>query len=182
MATNRKLIDYLPLYAQVYRENATIMEAEQPEIDFLWESIENTFSDQFIHDATENGVSRWERILKISPKGTDTLDERKFRILARLNQELPYTLRKLDQVLTNLCGADGYSVKVNHSEYHIQVKLALSNESNYSDVEGILKKMLPANLTQSIEIMYNSHKVLNRFNHAELAAYTHDQLRKEVFE
>jgi hypothetical protein len=182
MAIDRKLIDYLPPFMQVYREIATIMETEQPEIDLLWNSADDAFADQYILEATVNGVSRWEFMLGISPKGTDTLDERKFRILARLNQELPYTLRKLMQVLTNLCGEDGYSVEVNAAEYHVEVKLALSNESNYSEVESILKKMLPANLTSAIKIKYNSHKVLNQMSHAELAAFTHDDLRKEVFE
>ncbi len=182
MVPDRKLIDYLPPFMQVYREMATVMEAEQPEFDLLWSSSENALADQYIYDATENSVARWESMLGISPKGTDTLDERKFRILTRLNQELPYTVRKLMQVLTNLCGADGYSVEVNAAEYHVEVKLAMSNESNYSEVESILKKMLPANLTQHIQIMYNSHNTLKRFTHAQLSAYTHDQLRKEVFE
>jgi len=182
MATDRFLIDYLPHYMQEYMEIRTIMQVEQPEIDTLWDAIEKAFADQYILDATNYGVSRWETMLGIHPKDTDTLDERKFRILTRLNSELPYTITKLNEALTTLCGEDGYSIDLQPENYHIEVKLALSNESNYSEVENILKKMLPANLSQHIQIMYNAHKVLNQFSHAELAAYTHNQLRKEVFE
>lgn len=182
MATDRKLINYLPLFMQEYFEMQKIMETEQVEIDRLWLEAENALADQFILEATENGVKRWESTLGISPKGTDTLDERKFRILTKLNQELPYTLRKLMQVLTNLCGADGYSVEVNAAEYHIEVKLAVSNASNYLEVEKVLNKMIPANMTQYIRIMYNQNTVLAQFTHAELSAYTHEQLRSEVFD
>ena len=182
MATDRKLINYLPLFMQEYLEMQKIMETEQVEIDRLWLEAENVLADQFILEATENGVKRWEATLGILPKDTDTLDERKFRILTKLNQELPYTLRKLEQALTNLCGVDGYHVELNAAQYRIEVKLALSNENNIGEVEKILKKMIPANMIQEINIMFNSHNTLMRFTNAQLSAYTHDQMRKDVFE
>jgi endonuclease III len=180
MATDRKLIDYLPHFTQVYREMATIMEAEQTEIDRLWMEAENALADQFILEATENGVKRWESMLGISSKDTDSLDARKFRILTKLNQELPYTLRKLEQALTNLCGVGNYSVKVTAAEYHIEVKLALTNEDNYQEVEKLLRKMVPANMTQYIQIMYNRHNIWMTYTHSQLAAYTHERLKREV--
>lgn len=182
MATNRRLIDYLPLFMQEYRELAVVMETEQPEIDRLWDVIENTLADQFIQESTETGIKRWESMLGISPKGTDSLDERKFRIMSKLNQELPYTLRKLESALTTLCGADGYSIEVKAAEYHIEVKLALGSHSNYAEVEDILKKMIPANMTQYIQVMYNGNDVIAKFTHAQLSAYTHNQMRNEVLE
>ena len=182
MATDRKLISYLPSFMQDYFEMQKIMEAQQTEIDRLWLKVENGLADQFVTDATEDGIKRWESILGISPKDTDTLEERKFRILAKLNQELPYTLQKLKESLTNLCGADGYTIEVNAAQYHVQVKLVLDKESNYQEVVDLLWKMIPANMTQLVQIMYNSNAVISRFTHAELAAYTHEQLRKEVFE
>ena len=181
MATNRKLINYLPHFMQTYGEMKTIMEVEQTEIDRLWSRIENALSDQFILEATENGVKRWESMLGISPKDTDTLDERKFRILTKLNAELPFTLRKLELALSNLCGNNMFSVEISAAEYHVEVKLGLENENNYQEIMDVLKKMIPANMTQRIQIMYNGNNVLTQFTHAELSAYTHEQLRSEVF-
>ena len=181
MATDRKLTDYLPRFMQGYRELISIMGTEQVEVDSLWRESENALADQFILEATENGVKRWESMLGISPKDTDTLDERKFRILTKLNQELPYTLRKLEQALTNLCGNNMFSINVNASEYHVEIKLGLVNQNDYQEVVNVLKKMIPANMTQWVQIMYNDHNVLARFTHAEMTAYTHEQLRSEVF-
>jgi D-ribose pyranose/furanose isomerase RbsD len=180
MATDRKLIDYLPQFLQVFREIATIMEVEQFEIDHLNNEIEDALSDQFILHLTEKGAKRWETMLGISPKDTDTLEERRFRILTKQSIDTPYTLRKLEQVLTTLCGADGYLVKVGANEHHVEVKLAVGKHNNYSEVETILNKMIPANLTSHIELMYNPHRILSQFTHAQLSAYTHDQLRNEV--
>lgn len=180
MVTDRKLINYLPQSLQENRELAAIMEAEQPEIDNLWNSAEQALTNQFVLEATEDGVKRWESMLDIPPKGTDTIDERKFRILTKMNQELPYTLRKLEHTLTNLCGIDGFSIKVFAVEHHIEVKLALGNHNSYSEVESILNKMIPANMTRNIELMYNSYNVWNEFTHTEMTTYTHERLRNEV--
>lgn len=180
METKRLLIDYLPSFMQEYHEMKQIMGAEQPEIDTLWNGCGNALDDMFISYATENGVKRWEKIVGITPKDTDTLDERKFRILTKMNQELPYTITKLKESLTVLCGENGFVIDLQPSNYHIKVKLALANENNYQDVVDLLTKVIPANLTQAVRIMYNGHKILGRSTHAELSACTHEILRNEV--
>ena len=178
MANDRKLIGYLPPFMQVLKEMTVIMETEQVEIDRLWSNAENTLADQFIQEATVNGVKRWESMLGISPKDTDSLDERKFRILTMLNHELPYTLRKLEQALTNLCGAGEFSIDLQAKDYRIDVKLALDNKNNYQDVVTLLKKMIPANMVQQVHIMYTTNEVLSGYTHEQLSAYTHEQLRE----
>ena len=93
----RKIIDYLPPYLTVYKEIKAIMEAEQPEFEIVWPQAENVLNDQFVSDSSTIGIERMEKILGIIPKKTDTLDERKFRILVKLNEQLPYTLPVLEQ-------------------------------------------------------------------------------------
>lgn len=180
MATDRKLIDYLPPFMQVFRETTSITDTEQIEIDCLNVEAENILSDQFISELTENGAKRWESVLGISPKDTDTLDERRFRILTKQSQETPYTLRKLEQMLTKLCGAGNYVVELKANDYYICVKLAVGNHNNYSEVESILNRIIPANMTREIELLYNPHDRLSQLTHAQLSAYTHNQLRNEV--
>lgn len=180
MANDRFLIDYLPPYMQEYMEIKAIIQAEQPEIDALWSAVEKVFADQYIMDMTEYGVMRWEAILKISPKATDTLNERKFRILTCMNQELPYTLTKMKEALTTLCGADGFSIELQAAQYHIVVKLAVGSHSNYEEVQKLLKMMIPANMTQYVSIMYNQHASVGKLRHTDLATRTHEEIRSEV--
>ena len=181
MVTNRKLIDYLPPFVQNFLEMRHIMSAEQPEVDTLWNSCEDVLNESFIMTASENGLKRWEFITGVTPKDTDTLDERRFRILTKMNQELPYTMTKLQEVLTVICGEGNFFIDLQPNNYHIEIKLALTNSNNYGEVVDVLKKMIPANLTQHVQIMYNSNKTFVEFTHAELAAYTHERLRNEVF-
>lgn len=180
MANDRFLIDYLPPYMQEYLEIKSIMQAEQPEIDTLWSATEKAFADQYILDATEYGVMRWESMLNISPKATETLDERKFRILTRLNQELPYTLTRLKEMLTALCGVNGFSIELQANQYHIEIKLAVGNHNNYGEVQRLLNAMIPANMTQYVSVMYNPHRIIKLLRHVDLAAHTHKNVRNEV--
>ncbi len=175
----RKLIDYLPLFVQKYSEIEEIMKAEQVNIEKSWTSADDVMKDQFILDATENGVKRWESLLKISPKVTYTLDERKFNILACLNKQLPYTLESLRYALTVLCGEDGYTLKLSPDKYELVVKLALSNENNIDAVKDLLDNMIPANLIRVVQL-FNTHGIITSFTHGQLAAYTHQDVKEEI--
>ncbi len=176
---DRKLIDYLPLFMHDYPEIRAIMDSEQPEIEKLWDAVNDCLADQFIQFATENGVSRWEKILKITPYTDDTLDERKFRIITRLNFSLPYTYRRLQEILTSICGKDNFRTMLYNDEFHLIVKLAIGSEKNYSEVVKTLNAILPSNLTINV-YMFNTHKVVARLTHGQLANYTHEQVRTEI--
>jgi hypothetical protein len=173
------LIDYLPPFIRTIRECESIMnDGEQPEIELAWEAIENTMNDQFISDATENGVQRWERILGIVPKSTWTLEERKFTLLSKVNEKLPFTITTLREQLKTLCGENNYSADVDG--YTLIVRVALAAKNNIDDVASLLERIVPANMVIDLSIKYNPHETLENHTHEELHAYTHEQLRNEV--
>ena len=177
---DRKLINYLPYVVRDYAEFKGISEAEQPEFESAWGSSDDLLNNQFISTAGNLGLSRWEKILGVTPKGTDTLEDRRFRILTRLNEELPYTLSQLRNILETLCGSGNYSAEVMEGTYQLIVKIGLAAKNNFSDVESLLDRVVPQNLIVTLLQLYNTHAELGRFTHAQLAAYTHDQMRNEV--
>lgn len=177
---DRNLIDYLPQVLKEVRELKAITEAEQPEIADLWTALENALNDQFIEDATENGVNRLESILDIVPKATDTLDERKFKILTRFNEQLPYTFRTLEERLITLCGSDGFTMELFNTTYTLKVRLELVVKDHQDAVDSLLKRITPANLIIDLDLNYNQHSTLANFTHSQISVYTHDQLRNEV--
>ena len=66
------LKEYLPDVLKDVQEMRAIMEAETPEVQAIWDACEDCMNDQFISEATENGVARREKILGITPFATDT--------------------------------------------------------------------------------------------------------------
>lgn len=180
MATNRYLIDYLPPFMRDFHEIKNIMSSEQEEIDMLWKSSEDVLREQFITTASETGIKHWESALNIKPKATETLEERRFAILTKMNQELPYTLTKLKEKLTTICGAGNFEVDIQADKYHVEVKLGLANQNNYQQVVDLLTNMIPANMTQHVQIMFNTNSVWSNSTHSQLSKYTHKRLRNEV--
>lgn len=177
----RKLINYLPYVVRDYAEFKGILEAEQPEIETAWDFADDLLNNQFISTAGNVGLARWEKILEIVPKGSDTLEDRRFRILTRLNEELPYTLPQLRNILETLCGSGNYSAEIVEGTYILIVKVGLEAKNNFRDVEALLNRVVPENLVIDVTQLYNSHIVLSQFTHKQLSARTHEQLRNEVF-
>jgi len=148
MIKNRPLIGYIPNVLREVREYQALTLTEEPELALLWDDLQNTLDDQFVLSATKRGVERREKILHITPKATFTLDERKFTILARLAEQLPYSIRMLHKMLTALCGQDGYTIKLINDEYTLCVNVFLNsaNRNVIDEVNLMLRRICPANL------------------------------------
>ena len=178
---DRLMINYLPEVIKGIREYKAIMTVEQPEFEGGWAQAEYALQESILISATEYGLSRWEAMIGISPKATETLDERRFRIISLISSDMPYTYRQLEALLANLCGDAGYEIDLDHGNYSILVKVALTARNNYEATQELLEKILPANLILSMTLMYNQHVHFTGMTHADMAAYTHHGIRNEVF-
>lgn len=157
-----------------------IADAENKEFNLLWNYFETVLNDQFVSSATLNGIKMWEKMLQIKTKYSENEDVRKFRILVRLNEQLPYTFRMLNEQLKTLCGEEGYVAEIDNGKYLLVVRVRLSVEKKMIEVEELLKRMVPANMLIDLSLMYNQHSKLEKYTHKQLKEYTHDGLRKEA--
>ena len=99
----RNMLDYLPDALRPYRELRAMAAGWQALFDGLWRAADQALDDQFVTTAGEYGLSRWESMLGIRAKGTESLDKRRARVLSRLLEQLPFTMRGLlvDALLLN---------------------------------------------------------------------------------
>lgn len=176
----RKLIDYYPEALKEFVEFQVLTDSEQREIEQLWNAGESVLADQFVSTATEAGLSRWEGILNIVPKGTSTMEERRFLILTRLQEALPYTMRMLKRQLEALCGNQGYLILLKNNEYTLIIRVSLTVKSAFSDVRSLLERVVPANMVVDISLLYNQHITVGRFRHNQLKSFSHNKIRNEV--
>lgn len=181
MLKNAEIQQHQPEILKEYREFQMLAEAENPELTECWTAAHNLLSDQFIDTLTENGCKRWEKILDIHAMGMDTLQERRFRIKARINETLPYTYRRIEQILNSICGVDGYEMVLFHKAYTLMIKIELTSRKEYEYIKTIMKRVAPANLLLDITIRYNQHYKLKAYRHRELSEYTQYELREKVW-
>ena len=176
----KKLQDYLPPILLKTYEFPLLCKTEQPEIDRLHDAADAVLDAQFLSTAGEYAISRYEKIFGVVPQDTDTLDERRFKVLTRINTQLPFSVRRLRQQLETLCGADGYKLELDGDRYTLTVKVALTAKRNQQAVEELLADIVPANMVCTTSLLYNQHAGLTRFTHAQLALLTHFEIREEV--
>lgn len=177
----KKLLrDYLPDTLKDVLEFQIIMDSGQSAADRFSEALEDLLNDQFVDTATETGVARYESIFNIIPKDTYTLDERKFTIKVKMNEQLPFTIKMLKRQLAMLCGDKGYSIELDSNKYFILIKVELIAKNSFNDVAEMIKRVVPANMLTEVRIIYNQHKTLGKFTHRYLSGHTHNEIRNEV--
>ena len=159
------------------KEFSEIAKALNPELELLWHNIGVVLNEWFLETMSEFGISRIEKSLGIKPLDTDTLEDRRFRLKARYNQDTPYTYRTLYNMLDNLCNGD-FSLFLD--EYKIDIKVGPGAKKQFVEVQKLVERVVPANIAIAIDILYNTYEVVKNFTHAQLMAYTHKQIRDEV--
>jgi len=146
------LIDYLPSHMQGLIEFRQIINTEQPEIDALIKAIETAPDDFFLSTLTSYGVKRWEKILKVKPSENDTLETRRFRVLSRWNDRIPYTWNSLIEKLNTLCGKGNYTISLQNDIYTLNLETHLGVYGTVDELNSLLDDIIPCNL---IIILHN---------------------------
>lgn len=178
VARTVNLIDYLP---QVYADKKEIQElskVENPFINRLWQNVADIYNNAFILTAEDYGLSRRERYLKINVPEESTLEDRRFNLIARYQEQAPYTKNTLTRILDTLLGAGNYTQLYDPVLNFITFRIALTSSNMVTVVNDLIERILPMNMGFLVELRYNTHSQLSAFTHAQLSTRTHSQLRE----
>lgn len=143
---DRKLINYLPSFLQEYKELKIITDVEQLEIEEAWEAAEKLLEEPFVLSTSQYGISRMEKMLKIRALDTDDLETRRFRVLLKLNEILPYTYRTIRKCLDDMCGRENYDFEVDIEKFTIDAIFEIEERQKLIEIRNYLDSVLPANL------------------------------------
>lgn len=135
---------------QNFKEIKEITNAEQKEVDLIDGEISKVLDNAFIESCDEYGIKKYEKLVGVTPSAQDTLESRKARVLIRWNDFIPYTYRVLIRKLNILCGVNNYDISGNLENYELMLKTVLSLPSQSQEIEIMLDKMLPMNMSLTI--------------------------------
>ena len=131
MAREVHLTGYLPDILKKVYEFKEIFKAEEPELELIFEKADIILDECFIDTLDGYGCARWEKMLAIVPKDTDTLELRRLRIKTALNGDTPYTMRSLENKLKTLCGEGNFVLRYANDIYTLSIGLALGVKEQY---------------------------------------------------
>lgn len=143
---DREMLHYLPGVIREIQEFQYIIPAQQVEIEKLNGCIGKLLENLFIESSDQNGIARFEQLLKIKPGIARELETRKAEVLAKWNNFIPYTYRVLEEKLKQLCGEGGYKILLEGSAYELDVYLKEKSTQILKVVTKDVTGMVPANL------------------------------------
>jgi len=173
------LAGYLPEVLKDVTEMRAIMAAETPGVQAIWQACEDCMNDQFITEATEKGIARREKMLNITPFATDTLEDRRFRLLVRYSETIPYTRKSLAAMIESLCGVGCYALTITTTTFTVNVKVALAAKKQDSIIVDLLERVLPYNMVFTVELLYNTWARILPYTWGEIGALTWEQVKEE---
>lgn len=137
---------FLPPVSRDSRDMQEIMRVENPEFILLWEIMADLLDNQFIPSMGELGLSHWEWILEVLPQDTDTIEDRRNRILRLLAGTRPYTVEKLQEMLDATFGRGAVGVDLNENLYEIWFILSKEMRERSGEVINYAEPIVPKNL------------------------------------
>lgn len=180
---DRREVDILEHWPSMFQQLAEFIEiakAENPNLEYIWNKIEEILDNQFIVSANEEGLKRYEKILKINVPATDTVETRRFRLLTKYQEQNPFTYRVLENLLNSLLGEGKYVLIRNVGDKTLTVKIELTVKGQFDSVCDMLERIVPQNMVLSVEIRFNQHYKFESMTHEQLSTFIHQQLREDV--
>ena len=144
-----RLQRYHPDVLAPAKEFKALAAAENPEFNVVWEFAWKLLANTFVLDIDEDGADRWENMLHLRKLPEDTLADRRLRILITINAIVPYTIRRLQQLLDAGYG-EGNAVASTNKEYELWIDIDNSIIFSTVAMRIMLRAIVPANLTINI--------------------------------
>ncbi|MDB3622745.1 hypothetical protein C4250_17795, partial [Clostridioides difficile] len=141
------LINYLPQILQDKEEYIKVFNVGNKEIKILHDKLKDLSNDQFLEDLTISGIKRWEKIMSITPKSNESLEDRRFRIFSKYISKLPYSERFLRNWLDNVVGEGNYELTINNATYNIHLESDARNQDWFEEVHSFVSNIKPCNMT-----------------------------------
>lgn len=180
MSREVDILSYLPEVLHEIKELQTVAEMENRSLEDVWTLVENALSNQFVTTIDESGATRFEKMLKLTAGSTETIETRRFRILAKFQEQAPYSWKVLNQLLDSLLGEGKYQLTRSTSDKWVKIKLELTVKREFEVVELLLERVTPQNMILTVEIRYNQWSTVKKVTWGDLINRTWKEVKEEV--
>ncbi len=157
-----------------------LLQAEQREIDLISLYI-NELEKELNINTTTKLIKRYEDIFNLKNNGTDTLEECRIKIIAKLNGRGVTRVENIKEIAELLTECK-CSVMENIKDYSFTVNIEFFPSNKIEKLEYLIAQIdviKPAHLRCIIGFIYNKHKTFKSFKHKELSKFTHRELREK---
>ncbi len=123
-----------------------VMDTETIEFQELWDALCDCFNNIFVKYMTEYGLTKWESIYQLHVRATDTIEDRRRRVLSAFMGTRPYTLKKFREILDTVYGKGAVIPVIDGDKYLCTFHLEGVKTSQLDELTDFIEEILPKNL------------------------------------
>lgn len=140
------IYDVFPEQMRNMPEFRSLDRAVNRQMEKLNQRIDEMRDNLLITTARESGIADRESILGITPLVTDTLEERRYRVLLRWYDTYPYTEIDLRARLDRLCGKGTYKLRIDKKRNTVACLMPLASLKLLRETWKLLDELLSLNV------------------------------------
>lgn len=142
-----KMKRYFPRFYDGYVEIDAIIDTEDKAFEEIGVNFRRAINNQFIKLADEAGISAYEVLFDvIADPSTETLEERRDRLLNRVSVIPYYTTIFLRNRLDSLIGAGLYNLIIDYDNYTLYLESVAKNQLYYNEIAVLMSNIKPCNI------------------------------------
>ncbi len=172
------LIDYIPRFLRAIDEFTALFSALDIEILNAESFLKKLMDGQFIFYCDEEYLRIFEKALGIESYKISE-EKRREKIILKFNEKLPYTVFRLKESLSAICGEENYSLFLIYDEYRLILRILNEDDDVLRQCGELLERMIPANI-KTDTIIFNTHEVVGKFKHSYLSGFTHSEIYSKI--
>lgn len=129
--------------------------------DILERALFELDNDICIRSSEESGIAHREKILRINPRDTDSIEDRRLEVLLRWYDSPLYTETVLRQKMDATLGENQYVLKIDLNTKTVFCLVELTRKRMQKSVIDMLDQMVPLDYLISVALRYNTWKKIN---------------------
>lgn len=164
---------YLPVKFYSAEPFSSILEAEAEQSEIFLDNIQDLLNQFFVQTATW-GLDYWETYAGIKKQVSQTYEQRREVILAKLRGAGMCTLAKLKEVANSFLGGENIVIEEDYANYIVKIDFIGTHPENWTKFLAAIEEIKPAHIMINYEFPYNLWQkfVDEDWNCGELMAYT----------
>ncbi len=142
------------------KQMGELLESEQAEIDLLLAELESMYKRLYVKSADTEGIRYLETEYAIPHNDALTIEQRRARVLAKINSSVSATKQMLEELARQVLGADSVTIVEYPSEYRFVIYVSTKSfEENMKIADDAVDEARPAHLAYKfINSIYRKYR------------------------
>ena len=146
----KTLLEYLPPFLREYYEFKQLCKSGDIEVSSIDKAVDWNFDSAFISDCDATVLSKYERLLGIIPTSSQSIENRRNKVLLQWNTVASMTLPQFISKLQEYCGKDNIYVDTSREQFYQLVLWLNIHKVDIPLIKDFIDTWLPMDMNYTL--------------------------------